>query len=103
MHTYLALNYIVTYTAVLHFFFSGEAIGTYYHDDPVYGLNIHPEDNNVFLTASDDGKVMLWDIRTSPVSGKTPVHSVQLLLLSSSILFKIYAVKGSHEVFCGLY
>lgn len=41
----------------------------YYHDDPVYGLNIHPEDNNVFLTASDDGKVMLWDIRASPVSG----------------------------------
>lgn len=41
----------------------------YYHDDPVYGLNIHPEDNNVFLTASDDGKVLLWDIRASPVSG----------------------------------
>ena len=41
----------------------------YYHDDPVYGLNIHPEDNSVFLTASDDGKVMLWDIRASPVSG----------------------------------
>lgn len=48
----------------------------YYHDDPVYGLNIHPEDNNVFLTASDDGKVMLWDIRTSPVSGKITVYGV---------------------------
>ena len=56
--------------------FSGETIGTYYHDDQVYGLNIHPEDNNVFLTASDDGKVMLWDIRTSPVSGKIPVYII---------------------------
>ena len=56
------------------FLFSGETIGMYYHDDPVYGINVHPEDNNVFLTASDDGKVMLWDIRTSPVSGKIPLH-----------------------------
>lgn len=57
--------------ALRHDFITGETIGTYYHDDPVYGLNIHPEDNNVFLTASDDGKVMLWDIRTSPVSGSS--------------------------------
>ena len=41
----------------------------YYHDDPVYGLSVHPEDSNVFLTASDDGKVLLWDIRASPFSG----------------------------------
>lgn len=60
----------------------------YYHDDPVYGLNIHPEDNNVFLTASDDGKVMLWDIRTSPVSGKVPVYIV-LYLYHCQILLMI--------------
>ena len=53
----------------------------YYHDDPVYGLNVHPEDNNVFLTASDDGKVMLWDIRTSPVSGKVLIYIVLYLSL----------------------
>ena len=41
----------------------------YYHDDPVYGLHVHPEDSNVFLTASDDGKVLLWDIRASSVRG----------------------------------
>ncbi|KAL9953099.1 hypothetical protein ACROYT_G040459 [Oculina patagonica] len=57
--------------ALRHDFTTGETVGMYYHDDPVYGLNIHPEDNNVFLTASDDGKVMLWDIRTSPVSGSS--------------------------------
>ena len=69
------------YTSVLLPLFSGETIGMYYHDDPVYGLNIHPEDNNVFLTASDDGKVMLWDIRTSPVSGKITVELQNHLLL----------------------
>ena len=48
----------------------------YYHDDPVYGVNVHPEDSNVFLTASDDGKVLLWDIRTSPLSGMIWFKSV---------------------------
>lgn len=57
--------------ALRHDFSTGEIIGTYYHDDPVYGLNVHPEDSNVFLTASDDGKVLLWDIRSSPLSGSS--------------------------------
>lgn len=48
----------------------------YYHNDPVYGVNVHPEDSNVFLTASDDGKVLLWDIRTSPLSGMTWFKSI---------------------------
>ena len=67
----------------------------YYHDDPVYGINIHPEDNNEFLTASDDGKVMLWDIRTSPVSGKMPVYlSVWLLLSFDAFLFSLPLAKS---------
>lgn len=53
----------------IFFFFRGETVGMYYHDDPVYGLNVHPEDSNVFLTASDDGRVSLWDIRASSFSG----------------------------------
>ena len=46
----------------------------YYHDDPVYGLNVHPEDSNVFVTASDDGRVSLWDIRASSSSGMAIGH-----------------------------
>lgn len=55
--------------ALRHEFETGETVGMYYHDDPVYGLNVHPEDNDVFLTASDDGRVSLWDIRASSSSG----------------------------------
>ena len=44
---------------------SRETVGLYFHDDPVYGLSVHPEDNNVFLTACDDGNVLLWDARTA--------------------------------------
>lgn len=50
-------------------FCSGQVVSMYYHDDPVYGLHVHPENSNVFLTASDDGKVLLWDIRTSCLNG----------------------------------
>lgn len=57
--------------ALRHDFETGETVGMYYHDDPVYGLHVHPEDSNVFLTASDDGKVLLWDIRASSVRGSS--------------------------------
>lgn len=40
-------------------------MGVYFHDDPVYGLNVHPEQENVFLTACDNGKVQLWDARNT--------------------------------------
>ena len=60
--------------------FSGQVVSMYYHDDPVYGLHVHPENSNVFLTASDDGKVLLWDIRTSCLNG-------MLIILLSFIIY----------------
>lgn len=59
---------------------SGQVVSMYYHDDPVYGLHVHPENSNVFLTASDDGKVLLWDIRTSCLNGMLILSFIIYLL-----------------------
>ena len=36
------------------------------HDEPVYGLSVHPDNNNIFLSASSDGRVLLFDMRVRP-------------------------------------
>lgn len=53
------------------------------HEKPVYGLSIHPEDDNIFSSACDDGRVLVFDIRNPSSSEslclaqyKTPFHSV---------------------------
>ena len=58
----------------------------YYHDDPVYGLHVHPENSNVFLTASDDGKVLLWDNRNSCLNGMLTLSFI-IYLFSKKISF----------------
>lgn len=65
---------------------SGQVVGMYYHDDPVYGLHVHPENSNVFLTASDDGKVLLWDIRTSCFNGMFTLSFVIYLFIKKDFI-----------------
>ncbi|XP_032237224.2 DDB1- and CUL4-associated factor 5 isoform X2 [Nematostella vectensis] len=59
--------------AMRHDLKTGETVGVFIHDDPVYCLNIHPEDN-VFLTACENGKVLMWDVRTP--TGSSPSQCV---------------------------
>eukprot|EP00092_Neocalanus_flemingeri_P103635 GFUD01132648.1.p1 GENE.GFUD01132648.1~~GFUD01132648.1.p1 ORF type:complete len:334 (+),score=99.27 GFUD01132648.1:66-1067(+) len=33
------------------------------HEEPVYGLSVHPTNHNLFLTACSDGRVLLYDLR----------------------------------------
>jgi len=33
------------------------------HEEPVYGLSVHPDNHNLFLTACSDGRVLLYDTR----------------------------------------
>uniref|UniRef100_A0A914WYA4 Uncharacterized protein n=1 Tax=Plectus sambesii TaxID=2011161 RepID=A0A914WYA4_9BILA len=46
-------------------------------NEAVYGLSIHPSDDNLFMTAAEDGKVHIWDVRTTQ-------HCDDALLLASS-------------------
>ena len=39
------------------------------HDEAVYGISVDPINDNVFASACDDGKVVLYDIRSAPSEG----------------------------------
>lgn len=40
------------------------------HRNPVYGLSINPQNDHVLATAGDDGRILIFDIRTL-VPGKS--------------------------------
>ncbi|KAK9409807.1 DDB1- and CUL4-associated factor 5 [Crotalus adamanteus] len=50
---------------LLHDIPSGETVDVFAHEDAVYGLSVSPVDDNVFASSSDDGRVLIWDIRES--------------------------------------
>ena len=39
------------------------------HDDAVYGISVNPENSNVFATACDDGRILVYDMREPPATG----------------------------------
>jgi len=40
------------------------------HEDAVYGLSVSPVNDNIFASSSDDGRVLIWDIRESSHGGE---------------------------------
>ena len=46
-------------------------LDVYRHEEPVYGVSIHPDNRDMFLTACSDGRVMLYDMRARP--GEDPL------------------------------
>ncbi|KAM4663838.1 DDB1- and CUL4-associated factor 5 [Discoglossus pictus] len=50
---------------ILHDVESGETLDVFTHEEAVYGLSVSPVNDNVFASSSDDGRVLIWDIRES--------------------------------------
>ncbi|MEE6491833.1 hypothetical protein FKM82_016395 [Ascaphus truei] len=50
---------------ILHDVESGETLDVFAHEEAVYGLSVSPVNDNVFASSSDDGRVLIWDIRES--------------------------------------
>ncbi|XP_053553967.1 DDB1- and CUL4-associated factor 5 [Bombina bombina] len=50
---------------LLHDVESGETLDVFTHEEAVYGLSVSPVNDNVFASSSDDGRVLIWDIRES--------------------------------------
>jgi WD40 repeat protein len=49
---------------------SGDPLDYFLHERPVYGLSIDPINDNVFASACDDGRVLIYDIREPPSTGR---------------------------------
>ncbi|XP_006814220.1 DDB1- and CUL4-associated factor 5-like [Saccoglossus kowalevskii] len=55
---------------IVHDVHSGEAQDVFLHEDTVYGLSVQPDNDNIYASACDDGRVLIWDIRDR--SGQEP-------------------------------
>ncbi|XP_078590919.1 uncharacterized protein LOC144870514 [Branchiostoma floridae x Branchiostoma japonicum] len=53
---------------ILHDTASRETKDVFRHEDAVYGLSVDPNNDNVFASACDDGRVLIWDIRENPTA-----------------------------------
>jgi len=51
-------------------FCSGATLDVFLHDEAVYGLSINPANDDVFASASDDGQILIHDLRLSPNEGQ---------------------------------
>lgn len=61
---------------ILHDVESSETLDVFAHEDAVYGLSVSPVNDNIFASSSDDGRVLIWDIRESPHGGRVTVQKV---------------------------
>ncbi|XP_070578975.1 DDB1- and CUL4-associated factor 5-like [Ptychodera flava] len=55
---------------IVHDIERGETLDVFLHEDTVYGLSVDPTNDNVYASACDDGRVLIWDIRER--SGQEP-------------------------------
>jgi len=51
------------------------------HEDAVYGLAVDPVNDDVFASASDDGKVHIYDLRARPAEGSRLQHLLLLIVI----------------------
>ena len=50
--------------------YSGESVDVFLHEEAVYGLSVDPVNPNVFASACDDGRVLIYDLRAPSNDGK---------------------------------
>ncbi|CAG0884685.1 unnamed protein product [Darwinula stevensoni] len=53
-------------TIIIHDVETGEPVDVFRDQDAIYGISVHPQDDNCFTTAVHNGSVLLYDIRAPP-------------------------------------
>jgi len=51
---------------IVHNLETGQPMDYFLHEEPVYGLSVHPHQADIFTTACSDGRVLLFDMRLPP-------------------------------------
>ncbi|XP_031833772.1 DDB1- and CUL4-associated factor 5 isoform X2 [Nomia melanderi] len=86
---------------IVHDLRTGDVLNFFLHEKPVYGLSVHPHNDNVFASACDDGRVLIYDIRGSSAmemfclaNYKTAFHSVMFNPVEPKVLATANAKEG---------
>ncbi|XP_053994567.1 DDB1- and CUL4-associated factor 5 [Hylaeus volcanicus] len=86
---------------IVHDLRTGDVVNFFLHEKPVYGLSIHPHNDNIFASACDDGRVLIYDIRGSSAMEtfclaqyKSAFHSVMFNPMESKMLATANAKEG---------
>uniref|UniRef100_A0A1B0DHP0 Uncharacterized protein n=1 Tax=Phlebotomus papatasi TaxID=29031 RepID=A0A1B0DHP0_PHLPP len=87
-------------TVIVHDVSSGETIDVFTHTKPVYGLSIDSTNEQIFATACEDGKLLIFDLRLSAevlnvAKCRAPFHAVMFHPLDGSFLVSGNAKEGA--------
>ncbi|GAB1867633.1 WD repeat-containing protein 22 [Camponotus japonicus] len=86
---------------IVHNLQTSDPLSYFLHEKPVYGLSIHPHNDDVFASACDDGRVLIYDIRSNSTTEtlclaqyKSAFHSVMFNPVDSRMLATANAKEG---------
>ncbi|XP_047355717.1 integrin alpha-8-like isoform X1 [Vespa velutina] len=86
---------------IVHDLQTCDVLSFFLHEKPVYGLSIHPHNDNVFASACDDGRILIYDVRGAGAMEtfclaqyKTPFHSVMFNPVEPRMLATANAKEG---------
>ncbi|KAJ8683820.1 hypothetical protein QAD02_019612 [Eretmocerus hayati] len=80
---------------IVHDLQTTDVLNFFRHEKPVYGLSVHPQNDHVFASACDDGRILVYDTRGSANSPenffcvaqhKSPFHSVMFNPVEPNLL-----------------
>ncbi len=71
------------------------------HTKPVYGLSVDPSNDNIFSTAGEDGRVLMFDLRCNVKDGmcivkyRAPFHAVMFHPMDDKFVITANAKEGA--------
>lgn len=84
----------------MDFSYSGAAVDVFLHSKPVYGLSIDRTNNQIFASAGEDGRVLVFDMRQgaeamSLAKYRAPSHAVQFHPLDGNFVITANGKEGA--------
>lgn len=80
--------------------FSGTAVDVFLHEKPVYGLSLDPLNDQIFSSAGEDGRILVFDLRLSSevmcvAKYRSPFHAVNFHPMDGSLIITANAKEGA--------
>jgi WD repeat-containing protein 22 len=69
---------------IVHEVETRQPLDYFLHEEPVYGISVHPLNPDLFVTACSDGRLLLYDMRQVNISNVKPTFFQDRLLSFSS-------------------